>query len=159
MQRARLTELEHCGEPVTLGERCTVTKAIFSTMETSPLSTKTFVFFVAYLERRLPSYRLQDILVVFFFKKNWWPLQRLFIHTPYTYILLVVSISLIYFLHRFFPSSSCLQLLHLLHKFIFCNRFFLFHKILLALFRIFAFRRRHYKLLFTNFIKCYRDYL
>lgn len=103
MQRARLTELEHCGEPVTLGERCTVTKAIFSTMETSPLSTKTFLFFVAYLERRLPSYRLQDILVVFFFKKNWWPLQRLFIHTPYTYILLVVSISLIYFFAQIFP--------------------------------------------------------
>lgn len=25
-----LTELEHCGEPVTLGERCTVTSAILS---------------------------------------------------------------------------------------------------------------------------------
>lgn len=38
-----LTELEHCGEPVTLGERCTVTRAILSE---TPLSVPFFARFV-----------------------------------------------------------------------------------------------------------------
>lgn len=106
-----LTELEHCGEPVTLGERCTVTRAILSK---TPLSKVVVVLmmkfflcdclltFYFFLSLKLPSpvFYFLDFIVSY---NCCLPQQLPF----YTYFL--VFVSLIFFCTDFFtywPSSS-----------------------------------------------------